>query len=289
MHEIQYEAPSTLDQALKLLGGLGERARPLCGGTDILIQMRAGVRRQEHLVDIKNIPELRQLSFDAKTGLRLGAAVACIEVYESPLMHSHYPGLTEAAHLIGSLQIQNRASIGGNLCNGSPAADSAPALIALGAIAKIAGRAGTREVPVESFVVSPGRTVLQPGELLVEFLIPAPRAHCSDAYLRLIPRNEMDIAVAGVGAAITLDGDQCIAARIALGAVGPTPILASKAAQALIGKKLEAAAIEQAGKLATEASSPIDDMRGTAEYRRHIVAVLTRRAVAIAADRARKN
>ncbi len=289
MHEIQYEAPATLEQALKLLGGLGEKARPLCGGTDILIQMRAGVRRQEHLVDVKNIPELRQLSFDAKTGLRLGGAVPCIEVYESLLMHKHYPGLTEAAHLIGSLQIQNRASIGGNLCNGSPAADTTPALIALGAIAKIAGRAGTREAPVESFVLSPGRTVLQPGELLVEFLIPAPRAHSSDAYLRLIPRNEMDIAVAGVGASITLDGDKCVAARIALAAVGPTPILAAKAAAALIGKKLDAAALEQAGRLATEASSPIDDMRGTAEYRRHIVAVLTRRAVAIAAERARKN
>ncbi len=136
LHEIQYEAPATLDQALKLLGSLGENARPLCGGTDILIQMRAGTRRQQHLIDVKRIPELRQLSFDPKTGLRLGAAVPCIEVYENPAMHEHYPGLTEAAHLIGSLQIQNRASIGGNLCNGSPAADTTPALIVLGAVAE---------------------------------------------------------------------------------------------------------------------------------------------------------
>ncbi len=289
MHEIHYDAPPTLDQALTLLGSLGEKARPLCGGTDILIQMRAGVRRQEHLVDVKQIPELRQLSFDPKTGLRLGAAVPCIEVYENPLMHKHYPGLAEAAHLIGSLQIQNRASIGGNLCNGSPAADTTPALIALGAIARIAGAKGTREVPVEAIVVSPGRTVLRPDELLVELLIPAPRPHSSDAYLRMIPRNEMDIAVVGVGASVTLDGDKCVAARIALGAVGPTPILAGKAAEALIGRKLDEAAIEKAARMAIEASSPIDDMRGTAEYRRHIVGVLTRRALSIAAERARKN
>jgi CO/xanthine dehydrogenase FAD-binding subunit len=289
LHEIQYEAPATLSDALKLLGSFGEKARPLCGGTDILIQMRAGVRRQEHLVDVKHIPELRQLSFDAKTGLRLGAAVPCIEVYESALMHKNYPGLTEAAHLIGSLQIQNRASVGGNLCNGSPAADTTPALIALGAIAEIAGPNGTREVAVESFILSPGRTVLQPGEIVVEFQIPAPRPHSADAYLRLIPRNEMDIAVVGVGASVTLDGEKCVAARIALGAVGPTPIVAAKAAEALVGKKLDDATIAKAAQLAIAASSPIDDMRGTAEYRRHIVGVLTRRSLAIAAERARKN
>ena len=289
LHEIQYEAPATLDEALKLLGSLGENARPLCGGTDLLIQMRAGTRRQQYLIDVKRIPELRQLSFDPKTGLRLGAAVPCIEVYENPAMHEHYPGLTEAAHLIGSLQIQNRASIGGNLCNGSPAADTTPALIALGAVARVAGPKGTREVAAENFVLSPGRTVLQPGELLVEFLIPAPRPHSSDAYLRLIPRNEMDIAVVGVGASVTLEGDKCVAARIALAAVGPTPILAGKAADALIGRKLDDAALEKAAQIAIAASTPIDDMRGTAEYRRHIVGVLTRRAVSIAAERARKN
>jgi carbon-monoxide dehydrogenase medium subunit len=289
LHEIQYENPSTLDQAVKLLGSLGEKARPLCGGTDILIQMRAGVRRQEHLVDVKSIPELRQLKFDPKTGLRLGAAVPCIEIYESPLMHKHYPGLTEAAHLIGSLQIQSRASIGGNLCNGSPAADTTPALIALGAIAMIAGAKGVRSVPVETFVVSPGRTVLQPGELLVELMMPAPKPHSSDSYLRLIPRNEMDIAVVGVGTSITLEGDKCIAARIALGAVGPTPIFAAKAGEALIGKKLDEATIARAAQLAIDATRPIDDMRGTAEYRRHITGVLTRRTIAIAAERARKS
>ncbi len=288
MHAITYEAPSTVDQAVKLLAAKGDKARVLCGGTDILIQMRAGVRKPEQLVDVKAIAELRRISFDAKSGLKLGAAVPCIEIYENQAVHQHYPGLAEAAHLIGSVQIQSRASVGGNLCNGSPAADTTPALIALGAVAHIVGAKGERDVPVEKFVLSPGRTVLEPGELLIEIRIPAPAAHSSDAYLRFIPRNEMDIAVVGVGAAVTLDGDKCTAAHIGLGAVGPTPIVATKAAQSLVGKKLDDAAIEAAGKLAAAAASPIDDMRGTAEYRSEITAVLTRRTLKIAAERARK-
>ncbi len=289
LHEFSYEAPTTIEQAVSLLAADGDGARPLCGGTDILIQMRAGVRRPARLVDVKGIPDLRRLSFDPKSGLRLGAAVPCIEIFESPPMHQHYPGLTEAAHLIGSAQIQSRASVGGNLCNGSPAADTTPALIVLGATAHVTGPGGSREVAVEDFVVSPGRTVLRPGELLVEFRVPPPRPHSSDCYLRLIPRNEMDIAVVGVGASVTLEGERCVAARIALGAVGPTPILARQAGEALVGKKLDAAALGEAAKLASAASRPIDDMRGTAEYRRHVVAVLTRRALAGAAERARKN
>jgi len=289
LHAINYDAPTTLDQAVSILKTHGENARPFCGGTDIIIQLRAGVRRTEHLVDVKKIKELQVLSFDAKKGLRLGAAVPCIEISESDVMRRHYPGLTEAAHLIGSLQIQNRASVGGNLCNGSPAADTTPALIVLGARARVVGPNGEREVPVEAFVVSPGRTVLKPGELLVELLVPAPAPHSSDAYLRFIPRNEMDIAVVGVGAAVTLDGDKVKAARIALAAVGPTPILASKAADAIIGTKLDDAALEAAGRAASAACSPIDDMRGTAEFRLHIAAVLTRRVLSIAAERAKKN
>ena len=289
MHAIDYEAPTTLEQAVSILKAHGENARPFCGGTDIIIQLRAGVRRTEHLVDVKKIKELQTLFFDAKQGLRLGAAVPCIEVSESDVMRRHYPGLTEAAHLIGSLQIQNRASVGGNLCNGSPAADTTPSLIALGARARVVGPNGEREVPVEAFVVSPGRTVLKPGELLVELLIPAPAPHSSDAYLRFIPRNEMDIAVVGVGASLTLDGDTVKAARIALGAVAATPILAAKAADAIIGKKLDDAALEAAGHAASDACSPIDDMRGTAEFRLHIAAVLTRRVLSIAAERAKKN
>ena len=286
MHEINYENPSTVAQALTMLKRHGEKARPLVGGTDLLIQLRAGVRRPEYIVDLKHIKELRQIKFDAKKGLRLGAAVPCIEVYESEVMRKHYPGLTEAAHLIGSLQIQNRASVGGNLCNGSPAADTTPALIALGARAVISG-GKSREVAVEDFVTSPGRTVLKPNEILVEFIIPAPKPHSSDAYLRFIPRNEMDIAVVGVGTSITLDGDVVKAARIALAAVGPTPIFSKKAGDSLIGKTLDKATIEGAAQLAIEDATPIDDMRGTAEFRKHVTGVLTRRTIQIAAERAR--
>jgi CO/xanthine dehydrogenase FAD-binding subunit len=286
LQEINYEVPTTVAQAVTMLKRHGDKARPFVGGTDLMIQMRAGVRRPEYVVDLKHIKELRQIKFDAKKGLRLGAAVPCIEVYESESMRKNYPGLTEAAHLIGSLQIQNRASVGGNLCNGSPAADTTPALIALGAKAVISG-GKTRQVAVEDFVVSPGRTVLKPNEILVEFLIPAPKPHSADAYLRFIPRNEMDIAVVGVGTSLTLDGDVVKAARIGLGAVGPTPIFAKKAADSLIGKTLDNAAIEAAAQLAIEAATPIDDMRGTAEFRKHVTGVLTRRTIQIAAERAR--
>jgi carbon-monoxide dehydrogenase medium subunit len=289
LHAFNYEAPSTLADALKIMKAHGDKARPICGGTDLLIQMRAGVRQPDFIVDIKRIKEMRELKFNARTGLRLGAVVSCIDVAENAEMQRHYPGLTEAAHLIGSLQIQNRASVGGNLCNGSPAADTAPALIALRARGRIVGPRSEREVPVEEFVVSPGRTILKPGELLVQLLIPAPAPHSSDAYLRFIPRNEMDIAVVGVGASVTLNGDTIKAARIGLGAVAATPLFADKASESLIGKKLDEHALATAARLASEQASPIDDMRGTAEYRIHVTGVLTRRALTIATERARKH
>jgi carbon-monoxide dehydrogenase medium subunit len=291
LHAINYESPKTVADAVKLLVAHGEKARPLVGGTDLIIQLRAGTRRPEYVVDVKHIPEMSRISFSMQHGLHLGAAVSCIQIHENADMNRYYPGLTEAAHLIGSLQIQSRASVGGNLCNGSPAGDSTPALIALGAKARLVGPKGERTVPVETFITAPGRTVLQPGELLVELLIDAPARHSSDAYLRFIPRNEMDIAVVGVGGSITLDldDDRVVDARIALGAVGPTPIVATEAAKTIIGKKLDAAALDNAARLATSVATPIDDMRGTAEYRSHIVGVLTRRALTIAAERARQS
>ena len=291
MHAITYESPKTIADAVKLLAAHGEKARPLSGGTDLVIQLRAGTRRPEYVVDVKSIPELTRISFSLQHGLHLGAAVSCIEIHENADMRRYYPGLTEAAHLIGSLQIQSRASVGGNLCNGSPAGDSTPALIALGAKARLVGPTGERVVPVETFITGPARTVLQPGELLIELLIDAPAPHSSDAYLRFIPRNEMDIAVVGVGGSITLDldDDRVVDARIALGAVGPTPIFAAEASKALIGKKLDEAALDNAARLATSVATPIDDMRGTAEFRRHIVGVLTRRVLTIAAERARQS
>ncbi len=276
MHAINYESPKTVDEAVKFLAAHGENARPLCGGTDLIIQLRAGVRRPEYIVDVKNIQEMCRIEFSMQHGLRLGAAVPCIAIYENGDMRKYYPGLTEAAHLIGSLQIQSRASVGGNLCNGSPAADTTPALIALGAKCRVVGSGGERLVPVEDFCTAPGRTVLQPGELLVEFQIPSPARNSSDAYLRFIPRNEMDIAVVGVGAAVTLDlSDERISdARIALAAVGPIPIFAREASQALAGKRINDEAFDRAAQLAIAA-------------RRHITGVLTRRTLAKAIERAR--
>lgn len=287
MHAITYESPKSLVQALSLLAAAGEKGRVLAGGTDLLIQMRAGVRKPDQLIDAKSIAELQVLSFSPQGGLRLGAAVSCCRLIEDPTVRQHYPGLVEAAGLIGSVQIQSRCSLGGNLCNGSPAADTTPALIALGAVCHIAGAKGTRTVAVEDFVVSPGRTVLQPDELLVEFRILTPKPHSSDCYQRFIPRNEMDIAVVGVGAAVTLNGDTCTAARIALGAVAPTPLFAKEASASLVGKPLNATTIAAAAALAQQIATPITDMRGTAEYRKHLVGVLTRRVLTTAAERAR--
>jgi carbon-monoxide dehydrogenase medium subunit len=287
LHAITYESPKSLAQALSLLATAGEKGRILAGGTDLLIQMRAGVRKPDQIIDAKSIAELQVLSFSPQEGLRLGAAVSCCRLIEDPAVRQHYPGLVEAAGLIGSVQIQSRCSLGGNLCNGSPAADTTPALIALGAVCHVTGAKGTRTVAVEDFVVSPGRTVLQPEELLVEFRIPAPKLHSSDCYQRFIPRNEMDIAVVGVGAAVTLNGDTCTAARIALGAVAPTPLFAKEASASLVGKPLNESTIAAAATLAQQVAVPITDMRGTAEYRTHLVGVLTRRVLTTAAERAR--
>ncbi len=287
MHELNYEAPTSLGQAVSVLAAAGENGRMLAGGTDLIIQMRAGVRHPGQVIDAKKIPELQALSFDVQTGLRLGAARACCEIIADAAVRQHYPGLAEAAALIGSDQILARASVGGNVCNGSPAADTTPALIALGAVCQIAGPNGMREVAAEDFVTAPGQTVLAPNELLVAFQIPAPQGQASDCYQRFIPRNEMDIAVVGVASCVALDGDTCTAARIGLGAVAARPLLAKEAGDSLVGKTLDEGAIDAAAKLAQQAASPISDMRGTAEFRTHLVGVLTRRTLQEAAARAR--
>ncbi|MGE0682637.1 MAG: xanthine dehydrogenase family protein subunit M [Candidatus Binatia bacterium] len=287
MHAITYESPKSLAQALSLLAVAGEKGRALAGGTDLIIQMRAGVRNPQQIVDVKSIPELQTIAFSPQDGLRLGAAVSCARITEDTVLKQHYPGLVEAAALIGSDQIQNRCSLGGNLCNGSPAADTTPALIALGATCVIASSKGTRTAPVEQIVTAPGRTVLQPDELLIEFLIPAPKPHSSDCYQRFIPRNEMDIAVVGVGATVTVEGGKFTAARIGLGAVAATPLLAKEAGDSLVGKPVNDESIAAAAALAQKIATPITDMRGTAEYRKHLVGVLTRRVVKEAVERAK--
>jgi carbon-monoxide dehydrogenase medium subunit len=244
------------------------------------------------IVDVKHIPELNELCYDPEAGLWIGAATPCYRISHNPAVGRAYPGLVDAAGLIGGVQVQARASLGGNLCNASPAADSIPALIVHAAICRVAGPQGSREVPVETFCTGPGRTVLREGELLVAFHLPAPRPGFGAAYLRFTPRNEMDIAVAGAAAAVELDGDgkTIRAARVALGAVAPTPLFVQEAGDALVGHGIsDDRAIEEAARLARDAARPIDDMRGTAAQRKHLSAVLTRRAVRIAIDRAVAN
>jgi carbon-monoxide dehydrogenase medium subunit len=286
MQEVEYDAPVSIDDAVALLARSDSQV--LAGGTDLLVQMRAVPPRHQRLVDVKRIPELGQISLDS-SGLRLGSAVSCWEISQHKGLRESYPGLVEAAELIGSIQIQGRATLGGNLCNASPAADTIPALIALGAECAIVGPDGSRSASVEDFVTGPGQTILASAELLVEFRIPPPPERSADAYLRFIPRGEMDIAVVGAGVALTLDADgSCTEARVALGAVAPTPLCVDSAAAALVGTRIDEAALERAAAAASQAANPIDDKRGTADYRRHVAGVLTRRAAGIAAGRARE-
>jgi carbon-monoxide dehydrogenase medium subunit len=285
---MRYEAPGSLDQAVALLAAEPGDARVLAGGTDLLVQLRTDLIEPALLVDIKRIPEARQIIEDGG-GFRVGAAVTGAELKEHPRLRSVWPGLVEAANLIGSTQIQGRASLGGNLCNGSPAADSVPGLIAAGAIALIAGPNGRREVPVEDIMQGPRKLALAKGEIVVSFLLPPRPARTADAYLRFIPRTEMDIAVVGCGVCLTLDGSgTCSAARVALGAVAPRPLLVAEAARALIGTKVDAGALGKLDAAARAACQPIDDKRGTREYRIKVAGVLARRAAQIALERARK-
>lgn len=289
MKAIDYAAPKTLAEATALLDKHGDRARVLAGGTDIIVQVRENRRDLDLLVDIKNTPEVNELAFDPQKGLRLGAAVPCYRIYEDAAIAKAYPGLIDAASLVGGIQIQSRASVGGNLCNASPAADTIPPLIVHEAVCVIAGPKGTREVPAETFCTAPGRTCLERGEMLVSLRLPPPKPGFGARYFRFIPRNEMDIAVVGVGVALTLDASKskCTAARIALGAVGPTPILASDAGAALVNGAIDDAHIAKAAQLAQTAAKPISDMRGDADFRRHLVGVLTKRAIAGALERAK--
>ena len=286
MQEPQYLAPRSLAEAVAALSTGNGTVRALAGGTDLLVQLKTGRQRPETIVDVKRIPELGAISLEGD-GLFLGASVSAAELGEHAEVRALWPGLVEAAELIGSTQIQGRASLGGNLCNASPAADTVPALVAAGATCVIAGPDGERTVPVESFCTGPGTTVLGPGELLVGFRIATPPARTADAYLRFIPRTEMDIAVVGASVSLTRGEDgACTAARVALGAVAPTVRLVPDAAAALEGARLEEDALERAAQAATAACAPIDDKRGTIDYRRRVAGVLTRRAAKIAFDRA---
>jgi xanthine dehydrogenase FAD-binding subunit len=289
--DFQYAAPTNLNDAVRLLADAGGRAKLLAGGTDILVQLRENVRTADVVVDVKKIPELMQVEYSAAQGLRLGAAAPCWRVYEDAAIAAAYPALGDALRIIGGWQIQSRASVGGNLCNSSPAADSIPPLMVYQAVCHIVGPRGRRTVRVDAFCVGPGKNVLEPDELLVAITLPPPTAHCGAAYQRFIPRNEMDIAVAGAASWLQLDdsGRQVQQARISLAAVAPTPKLADDASRWLAGKPATEETFAEAGEIAKRAVSPIDDMRGTAEYRTHLVSVLTKRTLAKAAERARQS
>ena len=287
MSEMRYEAPKTLEAAVALLAGAKGTAKVLAGGTDILIQMRGGRVDPEVLVDVKGIPEMATIAAE-NGGFRFGAAVSAMELSEHKAFSAAWPGLTEAAMLIGSYQIKGRATVGGNLCNASPAADSVPALIAAGATASIVGPGGRRDVKVEDIATGPGKTSLAKGEIVVSFLMPPRPAHSSDAYLRFIPRTEMDIAVVGAGINLTLDGKGvCTQARVCIGAVAERALLVPEAAAALVGSTVDEAAITRMGAACSAAARPIDDKRGTKAYRIKVTGVMARRAAAIARDRAK--
>ncbi|OLD15666.1 MAG: oxidoreductase [Acidobacteria bacterium 13_1_40CM_3_65_5] len=285
---MRYEAPQSIVQAVRLIDA-DPNAKIFAGGTDLLVQFRAGLRQPTAFVDVKQITELTSITIDPD-GLRLGAAASAAEICEHDELKRLWPGLVDAVALIGSTQIQGRATVGGNLCNASPAADTTCALIVNHAACVIAGPKGERTVPVEQFCTAPGQTILVRGELLVAIRVPRPAARTSDAYLRLIPRSEMDIAVAGAGVSVTLDASGvCTAARVAIAAVAPTALLVADAARALIGSRLhplDHVALERAADASTAAARPISDKRGTTAYRRSMAGVLTRRAAAIAAERA---
>jgi aerobic carbon-monoxide dehydrogenase medium subunit len=285
--DLRYEAPETLQAAVALLAGATGPAKILAGGTDVIVQMETDLIEPSLLVDIKKIPELRQIASESG-GFRIGAAVPGMEIMGHQALAKAWPGVLDGVKLIGSIQVRGRASIGGNLCNGSPAADSVPALIAAGAVATLAGPQGRRDLPVEDVMLGPRKLALRKGEILVSFLLPPRPPRSSDAYLRFIPRTEMDIAVVGAGVSLTLDsGGTITAARVSLGAVAARVLLVQEAAQAIIGTLLDVAAQQRLEAAARAACRPIDDKRGTVEFRTDVAAVLTRRAALIALDRAR--
>jgi carbon-monoxide dehydrogenase medium subunit len=283
---LAYTAPSSVEEAVRALAGASGVAKVLSGGTDLLVQIRSGRAKPDLIVDTKKIPGMSGIR-EHDGGFVIGAATPGAVIGENQALQRAWPGVVEAANLIGSTQIQGRASLAGNLCNASPAADSVPALIAGRATCVVAGANGRREVPVESIVTGPGRTSLKRDEFIVEFHLPKRPPRASDAYLRFIPRTEMDIAVVGVGVSLTLDpAGVCTDARVVLGAVAPTALIVADAAAALIGRKLDDAALAALDRAARAACKPIDDKRGTIAYRTKVAGVLARRTATIAYQRA---
>ena len=287
MSELRYEAPDSVASAIKLLAAAGGPTRILAGGTDVIVQMEMDMIDPELLLDIKHIPGLREIKAE-NGGFRIGATVSGMEMMEHAALCATWPGLIDGVKLIGSIQVKGRATMAGNLCNASPGADSVPPLVTAGAIAHVVGPNGARDVPVEQIPVGPGKTSLTNGEIIESFFLPARARNSGDAYLRFTPRTEMDIAVVGVAVNLTLDtAGVCTAARVAIGAVAPTVLLVKECADALIGTKVDEAAIDKMAAAAAAACRPIDDKRGTKEFRIKMARVLAKRVAQKALERAR--
>jgi len=283
---MRYESPATTKDAVALLAKEKGQAFVLAGGTDLLVKMKAGMLEPDLVVDIKRIKGMKEIKKTA-SGFLIGAAVPCAALKENAALVKTWPGVVEGASLIGSKQVQGRCTMAGNLCNASPAADSVPGLVAAGAKVVIAGPRGTRKLAVEDVPAGVGRTVLKKGEFISAIELPKKPARSGDAYLRFIPRTEMDIAVVSAGVSLTLDAKGVItAARVALGAVAPTVLLVKEAAKAIIGSKLDDEAKARLTAAASAAARPIDDKRGTKEFRIDVAGVLARRAAELAYARA---
>ncbi len=285
---MHYVAPSTIGEAVDRAGSETGIVRILAGGTDVLVQLRSGLVEPDLVVDIKRIEGMRDIVSE-NGGWRIGAAVCGSELKASPGVSSDWPGVVEALDLVGSTQIQGRATLVGNLCNASPAADSVPAMIAAGATVSVTGPNGTREVAVEDIPTGPGSTSLSNGEIITSVYLPERGSGGGDAYLRFIPRTEMDIAVVGCGANVRVEGDTVVEARIVLGAVAPTAVIVDDAADAIVGTSLDDDALDRLASACSAACRPISDKRGTVEFRTRVAAVLGRRATIAAYDRARKS
>lgn len=286
MRRFDMVLPTTVEECLRALAERGPDARVVAGGTDLLPQLKNGVLRTECVIDLTGVSQLGQLARANGSGLRIGAAVTARTLERDHGVNAAYPAIAESGALVGSVQVRNLATLGGNLCNAAPSADMAPPLLALDAEAVIAGPQGTRRVPFASFFLGVRRTVLAPGELLVEIAVPHPGAHSGGNYRRHTPRRELDIAVVGVASQLTLSKGICTKARIALAAVAPTPVRATGAERLLEGHPVTTELIERAARAAVEAARPISDQRGSADFRRHLVQVLTRRTLTTALARA---
>ena len=289
MSDTQYLAAKTIDEAVDAHAKANGSARFLAGGTDLLVQIKSGIRKPNLVIDIKKIVELNSIKEISENEFVIGASVSGANLNRNPKFAKLWPGVLEAFRLIGSEQIQGRASLGGNLCNGSPAGDSVPALIAAGCKAVIAGPGVRKEIPIENFHLGPGKTILENGQMLVALKFPKRNNNSADAYLRMTPRTEMDIAVVGCGVNISIENGVCTNARVSLGAVAPKPLLINEATDIMVGSSLDEETLEKVSKICRDSCNPIDDKRGTIDYRTKVAGVLFKRATLLAADRIRGN